>query len=354
MKHRSLRLTAALATVAFGLTACGGGGAASNSSTPAAGTTSAAGSSSAAAGSSSAAAGEEYTVGINQLVTHAALDSAREGFKSAFEEAGLKVTFEEQNAQGDQATVTSIASTFASDDDVDLIAAIATPAAQGTASATKDKPIVFMAVTDPKGAELVAEDDAPGGNVTGVSDRNPVKEQLQLLKDLDPEAKTVGIVWNSGEANSKVQVDQAKEAGKELGLEIKEATITNSSEVQQGVQALSGVDGIYVPTDNAVVAALETVIAYGQEQDVPVISADIDSVKKGAIGTFGIDYKEHGKQAGEIAVKILKDGADPATTAVGYADPASLQLVLNKTAAAEYGVEIPKELLDRADSVVGG
>ena len=336
MKHRSLPLTAALAVVALGLTACGDSG-------------------SGGSGSSSAAGGDgSYTVGINQLVSHPALDGAAEGFKEAFKDAGLDVTFEEQNAQGEQATVTSIASTFANDGDVDLVAAIATPAAQGTASAVKDKPVVFMAVTDPKGAELVASDEAPGGNVTGVSDRNPVKEQLQLLKDVKPDATTVGIVYNSGEANSKVQVDQAKEAGKELGLEVKEATITNSSEVQQGVQSLSGVDGIYVPTDNAVVSALETVVGYGKEQRVPVISADIDSVERGALGTYGIDYTAHGKQAGEMAVKILKDGAKPAELPVGYADPANLQLVLNPQAAEAYGVEIPAELKDRADQLVEG
>ncbi|WP_394545767.1 ABC transporter substrate-binding protein [Micrococcus luteus] len=336
MKHRSLSLTAALAVAALGLTACGDSG-------------------SGGSGSSSAAGGDgSYTVGINQLVSHPALDGAAEGFKEAFTDAGLDVTFEEQNAQGEQATVTSIASTFANDGDVDLVAAIATPAAQGTVSAVKDKPVVFMAVTDPKGAELVASDEAPGGNVTGVSDRNPVKEQLQLLKDVKPDATTVGIVYNSGEANSKVQVDQAKEAGKELGLEVKEATITNSSEVQQGVQSLSGVDGIYVPTDNAVVSALETVVGYGKEQRIPVISADIDSVERGALGTYGIDYTAHGKQAGEMAVKILKDGAKPAELPVGYADPANLQLVLNPQAAEAYGVEIPAELTDRADQLVEG
>ncbi|MEO4038441.1 ABC transporter substrate-binding protein [Micrococcus sp. 2A] len=343
MNHRSLRITAALAAVALGLTACGGSGSADSASSSAAGS----------AGGSSAAV-EEYTVGINQLTTHPALDATREGFKEAFADAGLKVEFDEQNAQGDQATVTSIASTFASASDVDLVAAIATPAAQGTASAVKDKPVVFMAVTDPKAAELVKADDAPGGNVTGVSDRNPVKEQLQLLKDVKPDAKTVGIVYNSGEVNSKVQVDQAKAAGKELGLEVKEATITNSSEVQQGVQALGDVDGIYVPTDNAVVSALETVLSYGKDKKAPVISADTDSVEKGALGTFGIDYKEHGKQAGEMAVKILRDGAKPESTPVGFADPASLELVLNKEAATSFGVELPQELLGRADEVIGG
>lgn len=330
MKHRSLTLTAALAVTALGLTACGD------------------------SGDAGAGGDEKYTVGINQLVSHPALDGAREGFKEAFSDAGLEVTFEEQNAQGEQATVTSIASTFANDGDVDLVAAIATPAAQGTAAAVKDKPVVFMAVTDPKGAELVASEEAPGGNVTGVSDRNPVQEQLQLLKDVNPDAKTVGIVYNSGEANSAVQVEQAKEAGQELGLEVKEATVTNSSEVQQGVQSLSDVDGIYVPTDNAVVSALETVVGFGEENDIPVISADIDSVDRGALGTYGIDYKAHGKQAGEMAVKILKDGANPGEIAVGFADPANLQLVLNPAAAEAYGVEIPAELTDEADRLVEG
>ncbi|MFJ3313287.1 ABC transporter substrate-binding protein [Micrococcus endophyticus] len=330
MKHRSLTLTAALAVTALGLTACGD------------------------SGDAGAGGDEKYTVGINQLVSHPALDGAREGFKEAFSDAGLEVTFEEQNAQGEQATVTSIASTFANDGDVDLVAAIATPAAQGTAAAVKDKPVVFMAVTDPKGAELVASEEAPGGNVTGVSDRNPVQEQLQLLKDVNPDAKTVGIVYNSGEANSAVQVEQAKEAGQELGLEIKEATVTNSAEVQQGVQSLSDVDGIYVPTDNAVVSALETVVGFGEESDIPVISADIDSVDRGALGTYGIDYKAHGKQAGEMAVKILKDGANPGEIAVGFADPANLQLVLNPAAAEAYGVEIPAELSDEADRLVEG
>lgn len=330
MKHRSLTLTAALAVTALGLTACGD------------------------SGDAGAGGDEKYTVGINQLVSHPALDGAREGFKEAFSDAGLEVTFEEQNAQGEQATVTSIASTFANDGDVDLVAAIATPAAQGTAAAVKDKPVVFMAVTDPKGAELVASEEAPGGNVTGVSDRNPVQEQLQLLKDVNPDATTVGIVYNSGEANSAVQVEQAKEAGQELGLEVKEATVTNSSEVQQGVQSLSDVDGIYVPTDNAVVSALETVVGFGEENDIPVISADIDSVDRGALGTYGIDYKAHGKQAGEMAVKILKDGANPGEIAVGFADPANLQLVLNPAAAEAYGVEIPAELTDEADRLVEG
>ena len=179
-----------------------------------------------------------------------------------------------------------------------------------------------------------------------------MKEQLQLLLDVKDDVKTVGIVWNSGEANSKSQVEQAKEAAKELGIEIKDVTVTNSSEVQQGVQSLSDVDGIYVPTDNAVVSALESVISFGQENEIPVISADTDSVERGALGTYGIDYEQHGKLAGEMAVKILKDGEDPADMAVGFAPEDALELVVAPENAKKFGVEIPQEVIDRADETI--
>ena len=327
-----LRITAAMAVLALGLTACGDSGAGDGNGDGNDG---------------------PYKIGISQLTSHPALDATAEGFQEAFDEAGIEVEFDLQNAQGEVATANSIANTFAGDGDVDLVASIATPAAQAAATAVKDKPVVFMAVTDAVGAGIVEDEEKPGGNVTGQSDRNPVKEQLQLLLDVKDDVETVGIVWNSGESNSKVQVEQAKEAGEELGLEIKEATITNSSEVQQGVESLKGVDGIYVPTDNAVVSALESVIAFGEANQVPVVSADTDSVERGALGTYGIDYEEHGRQAGEMAVRILKDGQNPGDIPVGFAAEDSLELVLNQEAAGKYGVELPQELVDRADEVVG-
>ena len=324
-----LRITAAMAVLAVGLTACGDSGAGNGDGNDG-----------------------PYKIGISQLTSHPALDATAEGFQEAVDEAGIEVEFDLQNAQGEVATANSIANTFAGDGDVDLVASIATPATQAAATAVKDKPVVFMAVTDAVGAGIVEDEEKPGGNVTGQSDRNPVKEQLQLLLDVKDDVETVGIVWNSGEANSKSQVEQAKEAAEELGIEIKDVTVTNSSEVQQGVQSLSDVDGIYVPTDNAVVSALESVISFGQENEIPVISADTDSVERGALGTYGIDYEQHGKLAGEMAVKILKDGEDPADMAVGFAPEDALELVVAPENAKKFGVEIPQEVIDRADETI--
>lgn len=292
---------------------------------------------------------ESYSIGISQFVTHPSLDAAREGFVASLEDAGLDVTFDVQNAQGDQATANTIAGTFASSDH-DLLLAIATPSAQTLAQAVPDTPILFTAVTDPVSAKLVASNEAPGGNVTGTSDANPVKEQLELLLELAPETETVGIVYSSGEVNSQVQVDWAKEAAAELGIEIEEATVSNSSEVQQAANSLE-VDAIYVPTDNAVVSALESVIRVGQTKQIPVIAADGASVERGAVATYGINYEKLGYQTGDMAALILTEGADPATMPVETLT--ELELYVNPAAAEAMGVEIPQEMLDEADHVVG-
>lgn len=325
-RHHFTKLAAVGGVAALALTACGDGG--------------------------SGGGGEEgdpYQIGVTQIVSHPSLDAARDGFKQAFEEEGIEVEWDEQNAQGEQATASNIAGTFANDDK-DLVLAIATPTAQAAAQAIQDKPIIFTAVTDPVEAGLVDSWEEPGGNVTGTSDMNPVKEQLELLKELDPDVETVGIVYSSGEANSQVQVDMAKEAASELDLEIQEATVTNSSEVQQGLQSLD-VDAVYVPTDNVVVSALETVIQYGEEQQIPILAAEGDSVTRGAVATYGIDYEALGKQAGEMAIRVLRDGEDPANMPVE--EQSELQLYINPEAAEAQGVEIPQEVLDRADVVVG-
>lgn len=293
--------------------------------------------------------GESYSIGISQFVTHPSLDAAREGFVDSLEESGLDVSFDVQNAQGDQATANTIAGTFASDDH-DLLLAIATPSAQTLAQSIPDTPILFTAVTDPVSAELVDSNEAPGGNITGTSDANPVKEQLQLLTELAPEAKTVGIIYSSGEVNSQVQVEWAKEAAAELGIEIEEATVSNSSEVQQAANSLE-VDAIYVPTDNAVVSALESVIRVGQNEQIPVIAADGASVERGAVATYGINYYELGFQTGDMAALILTEDADPATMPVEtLTEP---ELYVNPAAAEAMGVQIPQEMLDEADHVVG-
>ncbi|WP_394214021.1 ABC transporter substrate-binding protein [Brachybacterium vulturis] len=292
---------------------------------------------------------ESYSIGISQYVTHPSLDAAREGFVAGLEDSGLDVTFDVQNAQGDQATANTIAGTFASSDH-DLLLAIATPSAQTLAQSIPETPVLFTAVTDPVSAKLVESNEAPGGNVTGTSDANPVREQLQLITELAPDAETVGIVYSSGEVNSQVQVDWAQEAAAEMGIEIQEATVSNSSEVQQAANSLE-VDAIYVPTDNAVVSALESVIRVGQEKQIPVIAADGASVERGAVATYGINYRELGAQTADMAVRILSEGADPATMAVET--QTTPELYVNPAAAEKMGVEIPQAMLDEADTVVG-
>lgn len=294
-------------------------------------------------------AAESYSIGITQIVSHPALDNAREGFKEAFDDAGIEVDWDEQNAQGEQETASNIAGTFATSG-LDLVHAIATPTAQAAAQQITDIPIVFSSVTDPEDAGLVDSWDEPGANITGASDMNPVTEQLELLLEIVPEAESVGVVYSSGEANSQVQVDMLNEAAAELGIEVQEATISASAEVQQGVESLNA-DAIYVPTDNAVVSALEAVIQYGQDNDVPIIAAEADSVVRGAVATYGIDYSQLGYQAGEMAIRILVDGEDPAAMAVET--QSDLELTINPDAAEAMGLELPQDVLDRADVVVG-
>lgn len=322
---KRLAAVAGALAVALGLAACGSG--------------------SADGEATATATGKTLKVGISQIVTHPSLDAAREGFKDALADAGYDVTYDEQNAQGDQSTAASIAGKFASDD-LDLILTVATPTAQSIAQVVTDVPVLFTAVTDPVSAGLVESLEAPGGNVTGTSDANPVKEQLALINRIAPEAKTVGVVYSSGEVNSEVQVEWAKEAAAELGLEIVEATVSTSSEVQQAVESLD-VDAIYVPTDNNVVSALESVIQVAEAKDIPVIAAEGDSVARGTIATYGISYYELGRQTGEMAVRILEDGADPATMPVET--QSELLLYLNKGAAERMGIAIPEDLLAEAD-----
>lgn len=292
--------------------------------------------------------GEPVSIGITQIVDHPSLNAARDGFKAALADAGLEVDYSEQNANGDQTTATSIATTFANEDH-DLILAIATPTAQATAQAIADVPILFTAVTDPEEAGLVDSWEAPGGNLTGTSDLNPVDEQLSLLEDLAPDAQSVGIVYSSGEVNSEIQVEMAQEAAEALGLSVEVATVSNSGEVQQAADSLD-VDAFYVPTDNTVVSALESLLQVAEAKSLPVIAAEGDSVERGALITYGLDYDGLGYQTGEMALRILQEGADPAEMAVET--QSELSLIINSGAAERMGVEIPVELLDEADTVI--
>ncbi|QIM15475.1 ABC transporter substrate-binding protein [Leucobacter insecticola] len=291
---------------------------------------------------------ESYSIGVIQLVQHPALDAATKGFQDAFKDAGVEVKWDVKNANGEQATAVTMAQGFASSN-VDLVLAVATPAAQAAAQAITDKPVLFTAVTDAVSAELVKSDEKPGGNVTGTSDAAPIDEQLKLLKELVPDVKTVGIVYSSGEVNSEVQVKAAKEAASKLDLEIKEASVTTANDIAQAVESLGDVDSIYVPTDNMVVSGIAALIQVAEAKKIPVIGAESGTVEGGAIATLGIDYTKLGYQTGEMALKILKDGADPATMSVELSK--EYTYVVNPAAAERFGVTIPASILDKAETV---
>ena len=291
---------------------------------------------------------ESYSIGINQLVQHPALDDATAGFKEAFADAGADVDWDEQNANGEQPTALTIAQQFANAD-LDMALAVATPAAQATVQNLIDIPVLFTAVTDPVSAELVESMDAPGSNVTGTSDEAPIDQQLELLKELVPDAQNVGIVYASGEVNSQVQVDAATEAAEGLDLEIETQTVTSVNELQQAVEALGDVDAIYVPTDNMVVSGIASLVQVAEEKQIPVIGAEAGTVEGGAAATIGIDYHELGRQTGEMALRILRDGEDPAEMPVEKAT--EFTYVVNEEAAQNQGIEIPEDILAEAETV---
>ena len=297
--------------------------------------------------SPSADTSKAYKIGITQIVSHPALDAAVEGFKAALAEKGFtNITYDMKNAEGDMATTASIAQKFATDG-LDLILGVATPTSQAMVKADKTTPIVFTAVTDPVGAGLVTDPAAPEANVTGVSDLQPVEPILELAKQFNPEATKVGIVYNAGESNSVYIVEAAKTAGAAMGLEIVEATASNSSEVQAAAKSLAqkGVDAIAVIGDNTAVTALEAIVKVCNENKIPLLAGDTDSVKRGAAAGYGFDYMDLGKQAGYQAAMILS-GTPIKDIPVEYAK--NLQLSINEAAATDQGVTIPADMVDKA------
>ncbi|GLI19307.1 ABC transporter substrate-binding protein [Tepidanaerobacter syntrophicus] len=297
--------------------------------------------------------GKVYKIGISQFVEHPALDSAREGFVDGLKEAGFEegknIEIIVENAQADFSTTQAIANKLINEK-VDLILAIATPSAQAAVNATKDISILVTAVTDPVDAGLVKSMEKPGTNVTGTTDMNPVKDQLKLLKEIIPSAKNVGIIYNAAEPNSVVQVNIAKEAAKELDLTIFEATVANTSEINQAVQSLvSKVDAIYTPTDNTVASAISNIVKVANEAKIPVIGAERGEVEGGALATIGIDYYLLGKQTGQMAARVL-NGENPAEMPIESSK--DLKLIINKKSAEALGITIPQEVLSRADEIL--
>ncbi len=289
---------------------------------------------------------KKKSIGIIQYMEHAALDASREGFIKALKDNGYvegeNLKIDVQNAQGDQSNLSTISDRFVSNK-VNLVLAIATPAAQSIAGKTTNIPILATAITDFVSAKLVNSNEVPGGNVSGTTDMNPIKEQMDLLVKLVPDAKTVGVIYTSSEDNSILQAALAKEAIEKLGLKYVEATVTNSNDVQQATQSIVGqCDAIYLPTDNTLATAVPVVHGVTSQSKTPVICGESGMVDNGGLATLGINYYDLGYQTGLMAVKILKGEAKPETMPIESAT--GFDFAINGTVAEEIGLKIPADL----------
>jgi len=297
----------------------------------------------------------KYKIGITQIATHPALDRCRDGFIAQMAEEGFvegeNVEYILRNAEGDMSIAASIAESFVSEK-VDLIFSIATPTTQACVAAVEgtDIPVVFAAVTDPVAAGLVESWEKPGGNVTGASDWADVGLQVKLGMDIYP-AKKLGVVYNAGEVNSVVQIDELKKVAASLGIEeIVEATAASTADVLAAATSLvgRGVDAIWEPSDNTVAAAIDAVVKVCEENKIPLFASDIDMAKGGAISGLGLDYYVNGTEAGKLAARVL-GGEDPANIPIGMT-PMTI-IYLSPAAAERMGVTIPQEVLDTATEI---
>ena len=288
-------------------------------------------------------------VGIIQLMEHPSLDTIRHSIIAGLEEEGFvdgeNLVIDYQNGQNDMSTIKNIAQKFVGDE-VDVIVAIATPAAQAALSETTDIPIVFAAITDPVDAELVDTLETPGGNVTGTSDEVSAEQIMSLAKEITPGFKTIGALYNIGEDNSVSVVAGLKDFAAKNGYKVVESTVTNTSEVQQAAQYLADkVDVVFSPIDNTVASSMAVVTDIFNNAKIPFyVSAD-SMVADGGLATYGIDYEVLGKETSVMIADIL-EGADPATMAVKKMS--DMSVYVNTDTAKAIGVDVPTSVLDKA------
>ncbi len=261
-----------------------------------------------------------YKIGISQLADHPALDDARKGFEDGLKELGVNVEIDYQNAQGDIPTTVSISQKFVKDK-VDLIYAIATPAAQSAKQATSEIPVLFSAVTDPIKSEIVADWKKVGGNITGTSDMAPTASQLKMFKEIDPTIKTVGILYNTSESNSEIQIEEIKKLAPVEGLEIVTVGVSSVNELPQAIDSLlNKVDAVYGLSDNLIASSVELVSKKLIDKKIISVCAEETQVKGGILITNGLSYYELGKQTAKMAKEILVDKKDISTMPVGIAE----------------------------------
>lgn len=289
-------------------------------------------------------------IGILQTTSHQSLDDIREGIIQGLEENGYtdgeNATIHFQNAQGDQSQMNTMATTFV-EDNVDIMIGIGTPASQALANASQNIPIIMGAVSDPVGSGLVESDEAPGGNVTGVKNVTPIAAQLELLREIAPDMTELGLLYSSGEDNSQAEGERAAVLAEELGFEPKTYKVSNSNDIAQMVATMSQeVEAIYLPTDNTIASAMETVVNEANRYNIPLIPTVDQMIQQGGFATVGINQTEMGVEAGRMAAEVLNGDSDPATTPTFVLEEG--EVLVNEEQAERLGIEIPQSVLDRA------
>lgn len=290
-----------------------------------------------------------YTIGISQLADHPALDDARKGFEDGLIELGVDAEIVYQNAQGDIPNTVTISQKFVNDK-VDLIYAIATPAAQSAKQATDEIPILFSAVTDPVQSEIVEDWENVGGNVTGTSDKAPVEAQLKMFKEIDPSIKTIGIIYNTSEANSEIQLEEVKSLAPNEGLEVVAVGVTTVSEMPQALDSLlADVDALYALSDNLVASSVELVNQKLLGSNMISVGAEESQVGGGILVTNGLSYYELGKQTAQMAKEILVDGKSASEIPVGIAE--KTVTTVNQNSLKSLGLDENLEIFKNAIKV---
>ncbi|HEM3726037.1 TPA: peptide ABC transporter substrate-binding protein [Streptococcus suis] len=303
--------------------------------------------------SSQSASSEKVKIGVLQFVTHDSLDEIYKGIKAGLEEGGYSTTenleIDFMNAEADQSQVQTMSKKLV-DNGNELLIGIATPAAQGLANATTELPIIMGAVTDPVGANLVTDLKNPGGNITGVSDQTPVADAVSLIKEITPDAKTIGVLYSSNEDNSKIQVAEFKAAAEEAGYTVLEYAVASSNELASTVEvATSKTDVLFTPVDNTVASAFSTVVSVANKTKTPIFTSVEDMVEGGGIASVTLSQYDLGVATGKMAAKIL-DGANPGDTPVQIFNEGTI--VVNQKVAKELGITLSDDVIDQASKVI--
>lgn len=304
-----------------------------------------------------ALAQEQKRVAISTIVEVPALVDTKQGILEGLAAEGFiegeTIEVDYQNANGNMPTQQQIAKKFAGDRP-DVIVSITTPTSQSIVSAAGDLPIVFATVTDPIKAKLITQYEKPGGNITGISDAAPIRQQVDLILEILPDAKTIGYVYNPGLDNAVATLEVLTADLDGRGMTVIPSPSPTTNEVIPATRRLVGdVDAIYVPNDTTVVAALESIVKVGHDTDTPIFAGETGAVGRGVIGSVGLDYVAVGRVAGKMAADVL-NGANPGDidAVIAYELLDDFKVIVNLGSSAEMGVTVPKSVLDRATEVI--